>query len=234
MFATLGFDDVEIRLSLHDPANLEKYGGTEEVWQQAESDVREAADRMEINYIIGIGEASFYGPKIDFIVRDALSRKWQLGTVQVDYVMPERFNLSYIGSDGQPHRPVIIHRAPFGSMERFIGVLIEHTAGNFPLWLSPTQVAVLPITEDVHEYAHSIHQMLVDNTIRAELDLRSEKIGKKIREAEVGKIPYMVIIGQKEAESREVSLRRHRKGDQGNLTIQELISKLLTEIQTRS
>ena len=234
VFATLGFDDIEIRLSLHDPANLEKYGGTEEVWQQAESDVREAADRMEINYIIGIGEASFYGPKIDFIVRDALSRKWQLGTVQVDYVMPERFNLSYIGSDGQPHRPVIIHRAPFGSMERFIGVLIEHTAGNFPLWLSPTQVAVLPITEDVHEYARSIHQMLVDNTIRAELDLRSEKIGKKIREAEVGKIPYMVIIGQKEAESREVSLRRHRKGDQGNLTIQELISKLLTEIQTRS
>lgn len=234
VFATLGFEDIETRLSLHDPANREKYGGTEEVWQQAEKDVKEAADRMELNYVIGIGEASFYGPKIDFIVRDALGRKWQLGTVQADYVMPERFDLSYTGSDGQPHRPVIIHRAPFGSMERFIGVLIEHTAGNFPLWLAPVQVAVLPITEDVQEYARTVHQMLIDNGIRAEFDIRNEKIGKKIREAEIGKIPYMVIIGQKEAESREVSLRRHRQGDLGSLTIQELKDTLLTEIKTKS
>jgi threonyl-tRNA synthetase len=234
VFATLGFDDIEIRLSLHDPENPEKYGGTENVWQQAEQDVREAADRMGISYIIGVGEASINGPKIDFIVRDARGRKWQLGTVQVDYVMPERFDLSYIGSDGQPHRPVIIHRAPFGSMERFIGVLIEHTAGNFPLWLAPVQVAVLPITEDVHDYASTVHQALIEKAIRAELDLRSEKIGKKIREAEVGKIPYMVIIGQKEADSGEISLRRHRKGDQGNLTIEHLLQKLITEIKEKS
>ena len=234
VFTTLGFDDIEVRLSLHDPENQEKYGGTEEVWQQAEKDVREAAERMEIKYVIGIGEASFYGPKIDFIVRDALGRKWQLGTVQVDYVMPERFDLSYIGSDGKPHRPVIIHRAPFGSMERFIGVLIEHTAGNFPLWLAPVQVAVLPITEEVHAYAEKVHQMLIDNGIRADLDIRSEKIGKKIREAEIGKIPYMVIIGQKEADAEEVSLRRHTKGDQGTLTLHALIDTLVKEVRNKS
>ena len=234
VFATLGFEDIQIRLSLHDPENLEKYGGTSEVWEQAEKDVREAADRMHIDYFVGIGEASFYGPKIDFIVRDALGRKWQLGTVQVDYVMPERFDLSYVGSDGQPHRPVIIHRAPFGSMERFIGVLIEHTAGNFPLWLAPVQVAVLPIVEDVHDYAADIHRRLLDAGIRSELDTRSEKIGRKIREAEVKKIPYMVIIGQKEQSAGEVALRRHRKGDLGNVGVEELIEKLLTEIRARS
>ena len=234
VFATLGFDDIEIRLSLHDPENLEKYGGTENVWQQAEQDVKEAADRMEINYIIGIGEASFYGPKIDFIVRDALGRKWQLGTVQVDYVMPERFDLTYVGSDGQPHRPVIIHRAPFGSMERFIGVLIEHTAGNFPLWLAPVQAAVLPISEETHEYAVQVHRSLVENGVRAELDLRSEKIGKKIREAEVSKTPYMVIIGQKEADSKTVSLRRHRKGDLGSMSLEDCQEKLAKEISNKS
>ncbi len=234
VFTTLGFDDIEIRLSLHDPENLEKYGGTEEVWQQAEKDIREAADRMNISYIIGIGEASFYGPKIDFIVRDALGRKWQLGTVQVDYVMPERFDLTYVGSDGQPHRPVIIHRAPFGSMERFIGVLIEHTAGNFPLWLAPVQVAVLPISEETHEYADKVHRSLIEKGIRAELDLRSEKIGRKIREAEVSKIPYMVIIGQKEADSNTVSLRRHRKGDLGSMSIEDYQEKLAKEIRNKS
>jgi len=234
VFNTLGFDDVETRLSLHDPENQAKYGGTPEVWEQAEKDVREAADRMGIKYFIGIGEASFYGPKIDFIVRDAIGRKWQLGTVQVDYVMPERFDLTYIGSDGLKHRPVVIHRAPFGSMERFIGVLIEHTAGNFPLWLAPVQAIVLPIAEDVHEYAREVCKTLQAADIRAELDLRSEKIGKKIREAELSKIPCMLVIGRNEQEAGEVSLRRHRKGDEGRIGLRELVEKLSEEIVQRA
>ncbi len=234
VFATLGFTEVQTRLSMHDPENQSKYGGTAEVWEQAEKDVQEAADRMGIDYFIGVGEASFYGPKIDFIVRDALGRKWQLGTVQVDYVMPERFDLTYTGSDGQKHRPVVIHRAPFGSMERFIGVLIEHTAGNFPLWLAPVQAVVLPIAEDVHDYAKSVHQALLTAGIRAELDTRSEKIGKKIRDAEVSKIPCMIVIGQKEQESGEVSLRRHRIGDEGRFSVSGLIEKLKTEINGKS
>jgi len=234
VFGTLGFSDVHTRLSMHDPANQSKYGGTEEVWEQAEKDVKEAADRMGIEYFIGVGEASFYGPKIDFIVRDALGRKWQLGTVQVDYVMPERFDLTYIGSDGQKHRPVVIHRAPFGSMERFIGVLIEHTAGNFPLWLAPVQAVVLPIAEDVHDYAKTVHQTLQAAGIRTELDTRSEKIGKKIRDAEIGKVPCMIVIGQKEQECGEVSLRRHRIGDEGRFSVDGLIEKLLKEITGRT
>ena len=234
VFNTLGFGDVETRLSLHDPENQEKYGGTAEVWEQAEKDVKEAADRMGIKYFIGIGEASFYGPKIDFIVRDAIGRKWQLGTVQVDYVMPERFDLSYIGSDGKKHRPVVIHRAPFGSMERFIGVLIEHTAGNFPLWLAPVQAVVLPIAEEVHDYAKTVHAALLAAGIRAEIDTRSEKIGKKIREAEIGKIPCMIIAGQKEWECGEVSFRRHRKGDMGSLTVSALVEMLIKEISERT
>ncbi len=234
VFGTLGFSEVQTRLSMHDPENQAKYGGTAEVWEQAEKDVKEAADRMGIDYFIGVGEASFYGPKIDFIVRDALGRKWQLGTVQVDYVMPERFDLTYTGSDGQKHRPVVIHRAPFGSMERFIGVLIEHTAGNFPLWLAPVQAVVLPISEDVHDYAKSIHQALLEAGIRAELDSRSEKIGKKIRDAEISKIPCMIVIGQKEQESGEVSLRRHRIGDEGRFSVSGLIDKLKTEITGRT
>ena len=234
VFGTLGFSDVHTRLSMHDPANQAKYGGTEEVWEQAEKDVKEAADRMGIEYFIGVGEASFYGPKIDFIVRDALGRKWQLGTVQVDYVMPERFDLTYTGSDSQKHRPVVIHRAPFGSMERFIGVLIEHTAGNFPLWLAPVQAVVLPIADDVHDYASSVHQQLLAAGIRSELDLRSEKIGRKIRDAEIGKVPCMIIIGQKEKESTEVSLRRHRIGDEGRYSVSSLIERLLTEITGRT
>jgi len=189
---------------------------------------------MGIDYFIGIGEASFYGPKIDFIVRDALGRKWQLGTVQVDYVMPERFDLSYIGSDGQKHRPVVIHRAPFGSMERFIGVLIEHTAGNFPLWLAPVQAVVLPIAEEVHDYAKTIHAALIAAGIRAEIDTRNEKIGRKIREAEIGKIPCMIIVGQKERDSGEISLRRHRSGDMGSFTVPGLNDILKKEISERT
>ncbi|WP_041463712.1 threonine--tRNA ligase [Pelodictyon luteolum] len=234
VFRTLGFDAVETRLSMHDPENQTKYGGTPEVWEQAEKDVKEAADRMGIKYFIGIGEASFYGPKIDFIVRDALGRKWQLGTVQVDYVMPERFDLTYVGNDGQKHRPVVIHRAPFGSMERFIGVLIEHTAGNFPLWLAPVQAVVLPIAEDVHDYAAGVRNAMLAAGIRTELDLRSEKIGKKIRESELSKIPYMVVVGQKEEEKGAVSLRRHRKGDEGTLSIQDMIERLREEIDRKA
>lgn len=234
VFNTLGFTDVETRLSLHDPENQSKYGGTAEVWEQAEKDVKEAADRMGISYVIGIGEASFYGPKIDFIVRDAIGRKWQLGTVQVDYVMPERFDLTYVGSDGQKHRPVVIHRAPFGSMERFVGVLIEHTAGNFPLWLAPVQATVLPIAEDVHDYAREVFQALHTAGIRVEMDLRSEKIGKKIREAELSKTPCMLVIGRNEQEAGEVSLRRHRKGDEGRFGVSELIAKLSEEIAQRA
>ncbi|TCD47705.1 threonine--tRNA ligase [Chlorobium sp. N1] len=234
VFKTLGFDQVQTRLSMHDPENLAKYGGTPEVWEQAEKDVREAAERMGIDYFIGVGEASFYGPKIDFIVRDALGRKWQLGTVQVDYVMPERFELAYVGSDGQKHRPVVIHRAPFGSMERFIGVLIEHTAGNFPLWLAPTQVVVLPIAEDVHDYAREVRDVLQKAGIRTKIDLRSEKIGKKIRESELSKIPCMLVIGQKEQESGEVSLRRHRKGDEGRFSLSALVEKLRLEIERKA
>ncbi|NTW83282.1 MAG: threonine--tRNA ligase [Chlorobiaceae bacterium] len=234
VFSTLGFSNVQTRLSMHDPANQAKYGGTPEVWEQAEKDVKEAADRMGIDYFIGIGEASFYGPKIDFIVRDALDRKWQLGTVQVDYVMPERFDLTYVGSDGQKHRPVVIHRAPFGSMERFIGVLIEHTAGNFPLWLAPVQAIVLPIAEDVHDYARTVHQAMLAAGIRTEIDIRSEKVGKKIRDAEVGKIPCMIVIGQKEQENGEVSLRRHRIGDAGRFSLNGMIEKLQKEITGRT
>lgn len=234
VFGTLGFTEVETRLSMHDPENQSKYGGTPEVWEQAEKDVREAAERMGIKYFIGVGEASFYGPKIDFIVRDALGRKWQLGTVQVDYVMPERFDLAYVGSDGQKHRPVVIHRAPFGSMERFIGVLIEHTAGNFPLWLAPTQAVVLPIAEDVHDYARGVRDAMLRAGIRTTIDLRSEKIGKKIRESEISKIPFMVVIGRKEQEQGEVSLRRHRKGDEGSFSIEDMIEKLRLEIERKA
>jgi threonyl-tRNA synthetase len=234
VFSTLGFTSVQTRLSLHDPANRSKYGGTPEVWEQAERDVKEAADRMGVEYFIGIGEASFYGPKIDFIVRDALDRKWQLGTVQVDYVMPERFDLTYIGSDGQKHRPVVIHRAPFGSMERFIGVLIEHTAGNFPLWLSPVQAIVLPITEEVHDYAASVQQALLSAGIRTEIDTRSEKVGRKIRDAEIGKIPCMIVLGQKEKDNGMVSLRRHRQGDAGSFSLEELTEQLQKEITGRT
>lgn len=233
VFATLGFKEVQTRLSLRDPENKAKYGGSDEVWLQAEKDLIEAANRMNLNYFIGIGEASFYGPKIDFIVKDALGRKWQLGTVQVDYVMPERFDLSYVGSDGQQHRPVIIHRAPFGSMERFIGVLIENYAGDFPLWLAPVQVAVLPITDSYLGYAQEVYSQLVHAGIRAELDDRAEKVGKKIRDAEVKKIPYMFVIGEKEKLSNSVAVRRHKEGDKGSKNLAEAIELLKTEIANK-
>jgi len=225
---------VETRLSFRDKSNKSKYGGTDELWEQAENDVRTAAERMKLKYFIGIGEASFYGPKIDFIVKDAIGRRWQLGTVQVDYVMAERFNLTYVGSDNKEHRPVIIHRAPFGSMERFVGLLIENFAGNFPLWLAPVQVAVLPIVDALNDYAREVTEKLKAAKIRAELDERSEKVGKKIRDAEVKKIPYMFIIGEKERANQSVAVRRHKEGDKGPMPLDEAIEKLKAEILSKS
>jgi len=233
VFSTLGFKEVQTRLSFRDKSNKAKYGGTDELWEQAENDVRTAAEKMKLNYFIGIGEASFYGPKIDFIVKDAIGRKWQLGTVQVDYVMAERFNLTYTGSDNKEHRPVIIHRAPFGSMERFIGVLIENFAGDFPLWLAPVQVAVLPIVDAVMEYAREVVEHLKAVKVRAELDERNEKIGKKIRDAELKKIPYMFVIGEKERDSKSVAIRKHKEGDKGAKSLDDATLLLKEEIALR-
>ena len=233
VFNQMGFKEFTTQLSFRDD-NVEKYGGDLSLWDKAQQEIKEAADMMGLNYIIEEGEAAFYGPKIDFMVKDALGRKWQLGTVQIDYVMPERFNLEYIGSDGQKHRPVVIHRAPFGSLERFIGVLIEHYAGEFPLWLAPVQVAVLPISQNYIDYAAEVYKLLKENNIRAELDDRNEKIGYKIRDWETKKVKYMVIVGEKEKENRTVSVRQHKEGDKGSLGISEFIDKIAAEIKNKS
>jgi threonyl-tRNA synthetase len=224
VFNTFGMP-VDIRLSFRDE-NDDKYGGNEEYWERAQNEIQEVADEMGLDYTIAPGEASFYGPKIDFIIRDALGRKWQLGTVQVDYVMPERFDLTYVGSDNDKHRPVIIHRAPFGSMERFCSILIEHFAGDFPLWLSPEQARILPISDDQIPYAEKLEQALKDEGMRVTVDSRSEQIGAKIRDAEQSKIPYMLIVGAREVEEDTVSVRRHKKGDVGSFKFSELISHL--------
>ncbi len=214
--------NVTTRLSFRDETS-EKYAGDASLWDKAERELREVADEMGLDYFIGIGEASFYGPKVDFIVKDAIGRKWQLGTVQVDYVMPERFNLEYVGADNAKHRPVIIHRAPFGSMERFFSILIEHYAGNFPFWLCPTQISVLPISQNQYEFAENLTQKLKDLGFRANADIRSEKINRKIAESEQQKIPFALIIGQKELESNTVSVRVHGIGDIGSKTLDEII-----------
>ena len=234
VFTSLGFKDFKTRLSFRDPKNKEKYGGADELWIQAERDIKDAADAMKLSYFIGIGEAAFYGPKIDFMVQDALGRTWQLGTVQVDYVMPERFGLEYTGSDGQKHRPVIIHRAPFGSLERFIGILIEHYAGEFPLWLAPVQAVVMPITDVQLPYAKEVLKELVASGIRAEIDDRNEKVGYKIRESETKKVPYMLVVGEKERLNGTVAVRRHRLGDQGAVPTVELITQLQQMIHDKS
>ncbi len=230
VFNTLGFKDFKTRLSFRDPKNKDKYGGEDAMWERSERDIKEAADLKKLNYYIGIGEAAFYGPKIDFMVQDSLRRTWQLGTVQVDYVMPERFNLEYTGSDGQKHRPVIIHRAPFGSLERFIGVLIEHFAGDFPLWLAPVQAVILPITDSHVEYAKSILKEYAANGLRVELDDRNEKIGYKIRESETKKIPYMLVVGDKEQQANAVAIRQHKKGDLGQMKREDFLAKAKQEI----
>ncbi len=231
IFSTFNMD-VRVRLSFRDD-NTEKYGGEAKFWEQAQAELKEVADEMKLNYFIGIGEASFYGPKIDFMIRDALGRTWQLGTVQVDYVMPERFNLEYVGSDNKKHRPVIIHRAPFGSMERFLGILIEHFAGAFPLWLAPVQAVVMPITDAQMEYAAAIDKQLQTEGFRSHLDDRQEKINYKIRDAETHKAPYMIIVGAKEAEQQKVAVRKRKAGDLGAMPLAELAQKLRDEIASK-
>jgi len=232
VFSTFGMP-VDIRLSYRDN-NEKKYGGDTEYWDRAQKEIREVADEMELDYTVAPGEASFYGPKIDFIIRDAIGRKWQLGTVQVDYVMPERFDLTYVGSDNEKHRPVIIHRAPFGSMERFTSILIEHFAGDFPVWLSPEQVRILPISDEQNAYAEYCYEKLQELGVRVELDSRSEQIGGKIRDAETSKIPYMLIVGSKEVENETVSVRRHKKGDIGTFSFSDFLSDINEEIQTKA
>jgi len=211
------------RLSFRDE-DTSKYGGNLELWDRAQREIKEVADEINLEYTIAEGEAAFYGPKIDFIVKDAIGRKWQLGTVQVDYVMPERFQLEYIGSDNQPHRPVIIHRAPAGSLERFLSILIEHFAGNFPFWIAPVQVSILPIGEAHYSYAKEVAEKLESAGFRVNLDLRNERINKKIAESESQKIPFALIIGNKEVENRTLSVRRHTKGDLGSKTLDEVVA----------
>jgi threonyl-tRNA synthetase len=222
VFKTFGME-VKTRLSFRDPANKEKYAGDDAMWDQAEREIQEVAEEMGLDYFIGIGEAAFYGPKFDFIVRDAIGRKWQLGTVQVDYVMPERFQLEYTGNDNAKHRPVIIHRAPFGSMERFLSILIEHYAGNFPFWIAPVQVSVLPITDDQIPYAQELTKRLTDLGYRAKLDDRAEKVNRKIAESEQKKVPFALVIGKKEVEEGTVSVREHGVGDKGAMSVEAVL-----------
>ncbi|MGV3684881.1 MAG: threonine--tRNA ligase [Daejeonella sp.] len=230
VFRALGFDDYTAQISLRDPANKAKYIGTDENWQLAESSIIEAAEEKDLKTVVELGEAAFYGPKLDFMVKDALGRKWQLGTIQVDYNLPERFELEYTGSDNQKHRPVMIHRAPFGSLERFVAVLIEHCAGQFPLWLAPEQFIVLPISEKYEDYAKKVLESLNNSDIRGLIDFRDEKIGRKIRDAEVKKIPYMLIIGEKEMNDGLISVRKHGHGDAGSMTLEEFSNQLVKEI----
>ncbi len=231
VFAALGFENYTAQISLRDPENKSKYIGSDENWQLAEQSIIEAAAEKGLQTVVELGEAAFYGPKLDFMVKDAIGRKWQLGTIQVDYNLPERFELEYTGSDNQKHRPVMIHRAPFGSLERFVAVLIEHCAGNFPLWLSPDQYIILPISEKYADYAKNISNSLNNYDIRGLIDNRDEKIGKKIRDAEVKKIPFMLIVGEKESEEGLVSVRKHGEGDLGAMSMEafaDLIKKEIT------
>lgn len=220
IFKTLDFQNFKAQISLRDPENPTKYIGSDENWAKAENAIIEAAAEKNLPTIVELGEAAFYGPKLDFMVQDALGREWQLGTIQVDYNLPERFELEYTGADNQKHRPVMIHRAPFGSMERFVAVLLEHCAGDFPLWLATDQVAILPISDKYNEYAKDVLELLNNSDIRGFVDDRNEKIGKKIREAELKKIPFMLVVGEKEAEEKQVSVRQRGEGDRGSMTIE--------------
>ncbi|HNX44126.1 MAG TPA: threonine--tRNA ligase [Bacteroidales bacterium] len=231
IFRVLDFKEYIAQVSLRDPNNKEKYIGTDENWEKAESAIIEAAKEKGLKTIVEIGEAAFYGPKLDFMVKDALGRKWQLGTIQVDYNLPERFELEYTGSDNQKHRPVMIHRAPFGSMERFVAVLLENGGGNFPLWLTPDQVTILTISEKYLDYANKVAGILKKSEIRALVDERNEKTGKKIRDAELLKVPYMLIVGEKEEQNGTVSVRKHGQGDLGTMSIDEFIVLINQEIK---
>ena len=231
VFKTMNFENFEAQISLRDKTNREKYIGSDENWEKAEQAIVEACQEKGLPAKIEYGEAAFYGPKLDFMVKDAIGRRWQLGTIQVDYNLPERFQLEYTGADNQKHRPVMIHRAPFGSMERFVAVLIEHTAGKFPLWLTPDQVAIMPISEKFNEYAYEVQKELGAAEIRAIVDDRNEKIGRKIRDNEMKRIPYMLIVGEKEAENGEVSVRKQGEGDKGSMKIATFAAFLNGEIE---
>ena len=228
IFKTLSFENFKAQISLRDPEDKDKYIGTDENWDKAESAIIEAADEKGLETFVEYGEAAFYGPKLDFMVEDALGREWQLGTIQVDYNLPERFELEYTGADNQKHRPVMIHRAPFGSMERFIAVLLEHCAGDFPLWLTTDQISILPISEKYNDYAENLLELLNNYDIRGFVDDRNEKIGKKIRESEMNKIPFMLIIGEKEASNSELSVRKRGEGDLGSMKVEDF-AKLITD-----
>ena len=228
IFKALDFKNFEAQISLRDPNNREKYIGSDENWEKAERAIVEACEEKGLNARVELGEAAFYGPKLDFMVKDAIGRRWQLGTIQVDYNLPERFELEYTGSDNQKHRPVMIHRAPFVSMERFVAVLIEHTAGKFPLWLTPEQVVVMPISEKYNDYAHEVAAQLEMQDIRTTVDDRNEKIGRKIRDNELKRIPYLLIVGEKEEQNKEVSVRKQGEGDKGSMKI-TTFAELLTE-----
>lgn len=228
IFKALDFSNFEAQISLRDKVNRDKYIGSEENWERAEQAIIEACQEKGLPAIVEYGEAAFYGPKLDFMVKDALGRRWQLGTIQVDYNLPERFELEYTGEDNKKHRPVMIHRAPFGSMERFVAVLIEHTAGKFPLWLTPDQVVILPISEKFNDYAHQVASSLNAQDIRVQVDDRNEKIGRKIRDNELKRIPYMLIVGEKEAENGEVSVRKQAVGDMGTISV-DAFAKLVND-----
>ncbi len=231
IFKALKFDNFEAQISLRDPNNREKYIGSDENWEKAERAIVEACEEKGLKARVEYGEAAFYGPKLDFMVKDAIGRRWQLGTIQVDYNLPERFELEYTGSDNQKHRPVMIHRAPFGSMERFVAVLIEHTGGKFPLWLTPDQVAVLPISAKFNDYAQQVVSELAEKDIRAFVDDRNEKIGRKIRDNELKRIPYLLVVGEKEAENGEVSVRKQGEGDKGSMKIATFAANLNAEVE---
>lgn len=233
IFKALNFENFEAQISLRDKVNREKYIGSEENWERAEQAIIEACQEKGLLAIVEYGEAAFYGPKLDFMVKDALGRRWQLGTIQVDYNLPERFDLEYTGEDNRKHRPVMIHRAPFGSMERFVAVLIEHTAGKFPLWLTPDQVVVLPISEKFNDYAHRVAALLNTQDIRTQVDDRNEKIGRKIRDNELKRIPYMLIVGEKEAEEGEVSVRKQGEGDRGSMKIATFAELILEDVNAQ-
>jgi threonyl-tRNA synthetase len=232
VFKALGFDSYSAQVSLRDKENKEKYIGNDEDWDRAESAIIRSAEEKGLPYVIEYGEAAFYGPKLDFMVKDALGRKWQLGTIQVDYQLPQRFELEYTGADNAKHRPVMIHRAPFGSLERFVAILIENTAGNFPLWLSPDQIAVLPISEKYEDYANELYLRLQEKDLRGYVDHRNEKMGRKIRDAEIAKVPFMIVVGEKEQAEGVVSVRKKGDGDVGSMTLDAFIAMAQEEIQS--
>ncbi|MCH5221885.1 MAG: threonine--tRNA ligase, partial [Muribaculaceae bacterium] len=230
IFKALKFENYEAQISLRDPEHKEKYIGSDENWHLAENAIIEACQEKGLNARTELGEAAFYGPKLDFMVRDAIGRRWQLGTIQVDYNLPERFELEYTGSDNAKHRPVMIHRAPFGSMERFVAVLLEHTAGRFPLWLAPEQAVIIPVSDKYLDYAHKVASQLEDADIRLEIDDRNETLGRKIRDNQLKRIPYMLIVGEKEAENDEVSVRKSGEGDLGSMKITNFAELLTDEV----